>query len=112
MTDNDFRNLLILIASFMASFSAIAAGVIMVNVTKKFKTGILSYGFKSVAIGIIVIAFGITIDSLAAYVLVFKNSTLDTALLVLKETAFVIGAYIIVIGSKRTADKLQTLTKQ
>lgn len=109
---NDLQNLLILIASFMASFSGIAAGVIMVGVTKKFKTGILSYGFKSVAIGIIFIALGITIDSLATYVLAFKNPTLDTTLLVLKEATFVIGAYIIVIGSKRTADKLQTLTKQ
>lgn len=96
----------------MASFSAIAAGVIMVGVSKKFKTGILSYGFKSVAIGIILIAFGITIDSLSTYLLAFKNSTLDTILLILKEATFVIGAYIIVIGSKRTADKLQTLTKQ
>jgi len=112
MTDNDFRNLLILIASFMASFGGISAGVIMVNVTKKFKTGILSYGFKSVAIGIILVGFGITIDSLATYVLLFKNPTFDTVLLILKEAAFVIGAFIIVIGSKRTADKLQTLTKQ
>jgi len=112
MGDNDLQNLFILVASFIASFSGIAAGVIMVNVTKKFKTGILAYGFKSVAIGIIFIAFGITIDSLATYVSVFKNSTLDTVLLVLKEATFVIGAYIIVIGSKRTADKLQTLTKQ
>jgi len=112
MTDNDLQNLFILIASFMASFASIASGVIMVDVTKKFKTGILSYGFKSVAIGIILIAFGITIDSLSVYVLVFKNPTLDTVLLILKEATFVIGAYIIVIGSKRTADKLQTLTKQ
>lgn len=112
MTNNDLQNLLILIASFMASFSAIAAGLIMVNVTKKFKTGILSYGFKSVAIGIIFIAFGITIDSLGTYVLVFKDPVLDIVLLILKEASFVIGAYIIVIGSKRTADKLQTLTKQ
>ncbi len=112
MIENDLRNLLILIASFIASFSGVAAGVIMVNVTKKFKTGILSYGFKAVAIGIILIAFGITIDSLSTYVLVFQNPTLDTALLILKEASFVIGAYVIVIGSKRTADKLETLTKQ
>lgn len=112
MFDNNLQNLFILIASFVASFSAVAAGMIMVSVTKNFKTGILSYGFKSIAIGIIFVAFGIIIDSLGAYLLVFKNPNLNTLLLILKEASFVIGAYIIVIGSKRTADKMQTLTKQ
>lgn len=84
----------------------------MSNVTKKFGQGILYYGFKSVAIGIILIAAGITTDSLATYLLVFRNPVLNTIFLVLKESLFVIGAYIIVIGSKRTADKMETLTKQ
>lgn len=108
----DALSVFIQIASFVSSFLAIAAGIIMSNVTKKFGNGILAYGFKSIAIGIIFIAAGIIIDSLATYVLVFKNQAVNITLLILKEGFFLVGAYIIVLGSKRTADKLETLIKK
>lgn len=100
------------IASFMASFAGIAAGAIMSNVSNKFHSGILAYGYKATAIGIIFIAAGIITDSLAIYVLSFNSQVINTILLILKEVFFVVGTYIIVIGNKKTADKLQTLTKQ
>lgn len=112
MHQNDLLGVLIQIASFMSSFAGIAAGIIMANVTKKFHTGILAYGYKATAIGIIFIAAGITTDALATYMLVFNSQAFNTALLIIKEAFFVVGTYIIVIGSKKTADKLETLTKQ
>lgn len=108
----DLLILLIQVGSFISSFAAIAAGIIMSNVTKKFSTGILAYGFKAIAIGIIFIAAGIITDFLVTYVLVFNSQAINTILLILKQAFFVVGTYIIVIGSKRTADKLETLTKQ
>lgn len=109
----DILSVLIQIASFASSFAGIAAGIIMSNVTRKFGTGgILAHGSRSITIGIVFIAFGITTDSLANYMLVFNNPTINTILLILKEAFFVVGTYVIVIGSKRTADKLKTLTKQ
>lgn len=111
MDNNNLLYLLAQIASFAASFSGIAAGIIMSNVTKKFGTGILAYGFRAIAIGIIFIGAGIITDAFATYMLVFNSPVINTILLILKEVFFVVGAYVIVIGSKKTADKLETLTK-
>lgn len=111
MNDNNLLAVLAQIASFAASFSGIAAGIIMANVTKKFGTGILAFGFKAIAIGIIFIGAGIITDAFATYILAFNKPVLNTILLILKEVFFVLGAYIIVIGSKKTADKLEALTK-
>jgi len=109
----DLLGFVIQIASFASSFAGIAAGIIMANVTRKFGTrGILAHGSRSITIGIILIASGITTDSFASYMLVFNNPTVNTVLLILKEAFFVVGTYVIVIGSKKTADKLETLTKQ
>ena len=36
-------------ASFVAALASIAAGLIMANVTKKFGTGILASGFKTIS---------------------------------------------------------------
>lgn len=109
---NDLLTVLIQISSFIASFAGIAAGIIISNVTKKIGTGILSFGFRSIAIGIIFISSGIITDSLATYMLVFNSPPINIILLVLKEMFFVVGTYIVVIGSKKTADKLKNLTKQ
>jgi len=109
----ELLTLIIQIGSFISSFAAIAAGIIMSNVTKKFSSsGILAYGFKAIAVGIIFIAAGIITDFLATYMLAFNSYPINAILLILKEAFFVVGTYIIVIGSKRTADKLETLTKQ
>lgn len=97
--------------SFIAAFAAIAAGVIMASVTKKFGTGILASGFKSISIGVFFIAAGIIIDAASSYLEISLNMAISAAILVVKELCFVVGTYIIVIGSKNTGDKLEMLSK-
>lgn len=98
--------------SFVAVFAAIVAGVLMSQVTKKFGTGILATGFKSISVGVFFIAAGILIDAITSYIQVSGVSfELTTILILIKEALFVIGTYIIVIGSKNTGDKLESLTK-
>ncbi len=101
--------------SFIAAFAAIAAGIIMFSVTKKFGTGILASGFKSIAIGVVFIALGIIIDAVNSYIqLNFGTGLVGSVMviiLLLKDVLFVIGTYIIVIGSKKTGDKLESLTQ-
>lgn len=53
--------------SFIAAFAAIAAGIVMASVTKKFGTGILASGFKTNSIGIFFIAAGILLDAVNSY---------------------------------------------
>ncbi len=96
--------------SFIAAFAAITAGVIMSSVAKKFKTGILASGFKTISIGVILIAIGIIIDAVSSY-LQLSSSTASVVILMTKEIFFVIGTYIIVIGSKNIGDNLESLTK-
>lgn len=96
--------------SFIAAFAAIAAGVIMLQVTKKFGTGILANGFKSISIGVLFIAAGIIIDAINSYIQI-SNSAVSLIVILAKDILFVAGTYIIVIGSKNTGDKLESLTK-
>ncbi|MGH7246342.1 MAG: hypothetical protein ACREGI_05435 [Candidatus Levyibacteriota bacterium] len=96
--------------SFIAAFAGITAGVVMASVTKKFGTGILASGFKSISIGVFFIAAGIIIDAVNSYLQV-SSAIAITAIILAKEALFVIGTYIIVIGSKKTGDKLESLTK-
>lgn len=96
--------------SFIAAFAAITAGVVMSSVTKKFGTGILASGFKTISIGVIFIAIGIIIDAVNSY-LQIQSTAVFTTILIAKEFLFVVGTYIIVIGSKNTGDKLENLTK-
>ncbi len=111
MFDADkFITIIVQGGSFIAAFAAIAAGVIMSQVTKKFGTGILATGFKSISIGVFFIAMGIIIDAVNQY-LQITNSTASLMIIVVKEVLFVAGTYIIVIGSKKTGDKLESLTK-
>lgn len=97
--------------SFVAVFAAIVAGVLMAQVTKKFGTGILATGFKSISVGVFFIAAGILIDSVESYFSISSAFELSVVLLLIKEALFVVGTYIIVIGSKKTGDKLESLTK-
>lgn len=104
--------ILVDVGSFIAVFAAIVAGVLMSQVTKKFGTGILATGFKSISFGVFFIAAGILIDAITSYLQVSGSSfQLMTILILIKEAFFVIGTYIIVIGSKNTGDKLESLTK-
>lgn len=100
------------LGSFVAVFAAIVAGVLMAEVTKKFGTGVLASGFKSISIGVFFIAAGILVDAITSYLELSEASfELLTILILIKEALFVIGTYIIVIGSKKTGDKLESLTK-
>lgn len=102
--------ILVQAGSFIAAFAGIAAAVIMSSVTKKFGTGILASGFKSVSWGVLFIALGIILDALNSYIQISNNAMFATVLII-KEAFFLVGTYIIVIGSKKTGDKLESLTK-
>jgi len=102
--------------SFMSAFAAIAAGIVMASVTKKFGTGLMASGFKTNSMGVFFIALGIIIDALNSYLTVSNYTALippyvSIGILLAKEACFVIGTYIIVIGSKKTGDKLESLMK-
>lgn len=98
-------------ASFISAFAAIAAGVIMAKFIRKFVTGILAVGFKTIGIGIFILATAIIIDAVSLYVEVLNTSSPLSILLVLRQILLVIGTYIIVIASKTMGDKLETLSK-
>lgn len=112
MTDiTQFLSLAVQAGAFISAFAAITAGIIMARVTKKFGTGILASGFKTISIGILLIAFGIIFDAAQVYLDPISNPQIITIIIGLREIFFVAGTYIIVIGSKRTGDKLENLTK-
>ena len=106
-----FLALIIIAASFISAFAAIAASIIMAKFLKKFVTGILAMGFKTIGIGIFIIALAITIDAVALYIQALNTPAKLSILLVVRQILFVIGTYIIVIGSKGMGDKLETLSK-
>ena len=111
MIDGKILTLLTQAGTFISAFAAIAAGIIMVNAQKHFGSGILAWGFKSIALGIFFIAGGITLDAVQNYIQIANSVTAATILVLIKETLFVVGTYIVVIGSKKTVDKLESLTK-
>ncbi len=100
-------------SSFVSALASIAAGIIMARLNKKFGTGILASGFKAIAIGILFIGAGILIDAFESYLEVsgINNPFITYTLLLAKAPLFILGTYIIVIGSKKTGDKLESLTK-
>lgn len=112
MTDmTQFLSVIVQAGAFISAFAAITAGIIMARVTKKFGTGILASGFKTISLGIFLIALGIIFDAVQVYLDLANNPQVITIIIGLREMFFVAGTYIIVIGSKRTGDKLETLTK-
>lgn len=109
-------NVILEAGSFISAFAAIVAGFLMAQVTKKFGSGILASGFKTNSLGIFFIAVAILIDALNTYVVVNNYQNLlpayvIIALALVKEIFFIIGTYIIVIGSKKTGDKIEGLMK-
>lgn len=100
--------------ALISAFAAIVAAAIMFQVTKKFGTGILASGFKEISLGVFFIALGILVDAVQSYLTTVNFAPIEdliTLLLIVKLLLFVIGTYIIVIGSKKTGDKLESLTK-
>jgi hypothetical protein len=101
--------------SFISFFAAIVASVIMLKLTKKFGSGILASGFKAISLGIFLIAIGIFTDAVLSYINDAGFSSLNQISIILeiiKLVLFVAGTYIIVIGSKKTGDNLESLTKK
>lgn len=96
--------------SFVAAVAGVTASSIMFQSTKRFGTGILSIGFKRIAVGVVFVASGIIIDAMLFYVQLPFSNVYAMTLFLVKGSAFLIGTYIIVIGSKTTKDKLETLT--
>ena len=104
--------LLIEAASFISAFAAIAAGVIMAKFLRKFVTGILAKGFKTIGIGIFVLSLGIIIDAIIIHTQNSKSTLPFLDLLtILKQALFLTGTYIIVVSSKNMGDKLEKLSK-
>lgn len=108
---NKLLPVLIETASFISAFAAIVASIIMARFLRRFVTGILAMGFKTIGIGIFVVAVGIIIDAVEIYVQAINSPTTLNILLVIRQIFFVIGTYIIVIGSKSMGDKLEVLSK-
>jgi hypothetical protein len=100
--------------AFISTMAALVAAIIMLRVTRKFGTGILASGFKAISFGVLFIALGIMVDAVQSYLQVEGFTGIQqfiTIILIIKLVFYVIGTYIIVIGSKRTGDKLESLTK-
>jgi hypothetical protein len=104
-------SLLIEATSFIASFAAIAAAIIMSRFVRKFVTGILALGFRTIGIGIFILALGIIIDAVNIYIQAFGNPPVVDILLIIRQVLFVCGTYVIVIGSKNMGDKLAELSR-
>jgi len=98
-------------ASFIAAFAAIVASITMARFIRKFVTGILSLGFKTIGIGIFILALGIIVDAIQIYIQALQSPATLDILLVIKQIFFVVGTYVIVIGSKNMGDKLEMLSK-
>lgn len=113
----DFQKLLTILieaGALVSSLAAIVAAIIMFKVRKKFGTGIIANGFKNIAFGVFFIALGILLDALESYMQISAFSEVQqylTLIIGAKFIFFVIGTYIIVIGSKKTGDKLESVTK-
>jgi hypothetical protein len=104
-------SVLIEAASFIAAFAAITAAIIMARFIRKFVTGILAMGFRTIGIGIFVLALGIIIDAFEIYTQAFKSPSIINFLLIIRQVFFILGTYIVVIGSKNMGDKLEMLSK-
>ena len=104
-------NIIIEAGAIISTIAGIVAGVIIFRSTKKFQTGILAGAFKSVSVGVILLAFGILADGIQTYLNLSGISFVSTWLLIFKDGLFVVGTYIIVIGVKKTGDKFESLTK-
>ncbi len=103
--------LLIEAASFISAFAAITAGIIMAKFIKKFVSGILAIGFKTIGIGIFIVALAIIIDAVSIYIQILNAPKTLNILLVVRQILFVIGTYIIVVGCKSMGDKLEVLSQ-
>ena len=98
-------------ASFIAAFAAITSAIIMARFIRKFVSGILAIGFKTIGIGIFILALGIILDAIEIYFQAQKDPSSLNLLLIVRQILFVLGTYIVVVGSKNMGDKLEELSK-
>jgi hypothetical protein len=103
--------ILIEAASFIAAFAALVAAIMMARFIRRFVTGILATGFKTIGIGIFILAIGIIIDAVYIYIQTMGNSSALNILLIIRQIFFIVGTYIVVIGCKNMGDKLEMLSK-
>jgi hypothetical protein len=100
--------------AFISTMAAFVASIIMFRVARKFGTGILASGFKSISVGVLFIALGLMVDAVQSYLQVEGFTGIQqflTIILIIKLILYVIGTYAIVIGSKKIGDNLESLTK-
>lgn len=91
--------------AFLSAFAGLAAALVMFGLTRKFGTGIVATGFRYTAVGVAIIGLAMILEAFLQYLQIRTGS-----LILVKEILLVIGTYIIVIGTKVTADKLEHLT--
>ena len=111
MNTERFFTILVEGVAFIAAFAAITGAAIMFQLTSKSGNGIIASGFKSIASGVLFIALGIIIDAFNSYFLLATDNVYSILALLIKGICFVLGTYIIVIGSKRTVDRLESPTQ-
>lgn len=93
------------IAALISALAGISAAIIMKKVTAHFGTGIVATGYRFTTAGVAMIGLAMLIEA------IIKSGQIQEDILVLaKEILLVFGTYIIVIGTKLTADKLDRLT--
>lgn len=92
------------IAAIVSALAGISAAIIMRRVTTHFGTGIIATGYRFTAGGVAIIGLAMFIESIIEYLQIRID-----ALILVKEILLVLGTYIIVVGTKLTADKLDNL---
>ena len=106
-----FFTILVEGAAFTAAAAGVVAAMVMYQITQKFGSGILAYGFKVIAAGVLFLSLGMIIDALLSYFVITSNNIYSALVFIIKAACFVAGTYIIVIGTKKTAYRLEKLTK-
>lgn len=114
MQSNYFISLLTILVqgtSFIAAFAAVASSVIMYQVVCRFGKGVLADGFKFIMSGLLFVALAIVIDAFANYLGFSNDNPYALFVNLIKGICFMVGTYSIVIGSRKTVDKLEVLAR-
>lgn len=92
------------IAAFLSAFAGIVAALVMLQVTRKFGTGLVASGYRYIAFGVLFIGIAMVIDAISL-VLGLQGDLIP----LVRTMLLAIGTYVIVIGTKNTADRLEKL---
>ena len=96
---------LIEVVTVISALAGISAAIIMRKITTHFGTGIVATGYRWTALGVAIIGLSMFVESGLQYLQIQVK-----ILILLKEILLLSGTYIIVSGTKITADKLDNLT--